>query len=175
MENDGRVPDEWRPCPGFERHYLVSDSGHVRNRYTGKLLVGERDRDGYRKVNLSVGGVKAKRRVHRLVCEAFHGPCPDGYECAHLDGKPRNNAASNLAWVSRSENTRHQLGHGTYSQNGKRGEEHPRAKLSLADVAAMRSEHEAGSTFTEIARKHGVHRTTARKAILHLSWETANV
>jgi len=39
------------------------------------------------------------RRVDHLVLLAFVGPCPEGYECRHLDGDPANNHVDNLRWV----------------------------------------------------------------------------
>lgn len=44
--------------------------------------------------------------LHRVICEAFHGPCPDGMECDHIDNDKLNNSASNLRWVTASFNTR---------------------------------------------------------------------
>jgi HNH endonuclease/NUMOD4 motif len=34
---------------------------------------------------------KLQLRVHRLVLEAFVGPCPPGQECRHLNGNPSDN------------------------------------------------------------------------------------
>lgn len=44
-------------------------------------------------------------KVHRVVCEAFHGPAP--FERAvviHLDENALNNQASNLVWGTQKEN-----------------------------------------------------------------------
>jgi hypothetical protein len=44
-------------------------------------------------------------KVARLVCEAFHGPVPDGRKfCLHLDEDSRNNAPSNLYWGTQKQN-----------------------------------------------------------------------
>ena len=44
-------------------------------------------------------------KVHRLVCEAFHGPQPDGKPiCMHLDENSANNRPDNLAWGTQKEN-----------------------------------------------------------------------
>ncbi|WOB06553.1 HNH endonuclease signature motif containing protein [Piscinibacter gummiphilus] len=50
-------------------------------------------------------------KVHRLVCEAFHGPAPvlppgetGRIVCMHLDENSRNNRASNLSWGTQKEN-----------------------------------------------------------------------
>jgi hypothetical protein len=44
-------------------------------------------------------------KVARLVCEAFHGPAPDGKPvCMHLDEDSRNNTPPNLRWGTQKEN-----------------------------------------------------------------------
>jgi hypothetical protein len=43
-------------------------------------------------------------RIARLVCEAFHGPAPEGAVCMHLDENAANNKAENLAWGTQKEN-----------------------------------------------------------------------
>jgi hypothetical protein len=44
------------------------------------------------------------RQLHRLVLEAFRGPCPRGMETRHLDDDKLNNRIENLVWGTRSEN-----------------------------------------------------------------------
>jgi hypothetical protein len=44
-------------------------------------------------------------KVHRLVCEAFHGPAPDGANIVlHLDENALNNRPENLRWGTQKEN-----------------------------------------------------------------------
>ena len=43
---------------------------------------------------------------HKLVCTAFHGPRPEGYECDHINGNNLDWSADNLRWVTRAENYR---------------------------------------------------------------------
>jgi len=44
-------------------------------------------------------------KVHRLVCEAFHGPSPfGGAVVIHLDENATNNNPSNLKWGTQKEN-----------------------------------------------------------------------
>lgn len=54
-----------------------------------------------------------------MVCEAFHGLRPEGMEVRHLDGNSQNDAASNLAWGTRSENIRDAVRHGTHNMTRK--------------------------------------------------------
>lgn len=44
-------------------------------------------------------------KVHRLVCEAFHGPAPEGKNYVlHLDENALNNRPENLKWGTQKEN-----------------------------------------------------------------------
>ena len=43
---------------------------------------------------------------HILVCTAFHGPRPEGYECDHVNGNNLDWSADNLRWVTKEENIR---------------------------------------------------------------------
>lgn len=45
-------------------------------------------------------------KVHRVVCEAFHGPEPfPNADVIHRDGDTLNNAENNLRWATRAEIT----------------------------------------------------------------------
>lgn len=90
---------------------------------------------GYPAVSLHGDGGRKIRRVHSIVAEAFHGPCPEGHQCAHLDGNPRNNSASNLAWVTQAENEAHKRLHGTATV----GEKSPHAKLTNERAELIRA------------------------------------
>lgn len=86
-------------------------------------------------------GRKDCRHVHRLVLEAFVGPCPEGMECRHLDGNPGNNVLSNLAWGTRKENILDRIQHDTSGQ-----------KLDSKDVARIRLLRESGVPASVLAR-----------------------
>lgn len=138
------LPEVWREIFGFPS-YKVSSLGRVKNVTNGRVLVGDVDRYGYRRVLLS--GVRHK--VHRLVCAAFHGPCPEGKQVGHLDGDSTNNAADNLAWVTAAENNRHKERHGTDQS----GERHPRARLTREQAAEIR---ESARSHRALARQFGI-------------------
>lgn len=112
--------EEWRDVCGYAGHYEISNKGRVksvvrpvkRGSISGMLkeriikphLAG--DKTKYLCVLLSKNGVKAKKKVHRLVLEAFRGPKPYAKAVArHLDDDPMNNNVENLCWGSVSENT----------------------------------------------------------------------
>lgn len=95
---------EWRPAPGWEGYFEVSDDGDVRSVKTGRIRKPYSNR-GYLQVRLQSPDRNTTDKVHRMVARAFHGERPfDGAEIRHLDGKSLNNRADNLAWGTRDQN-----------------------------------------------------------------------
>lgn len=97
---------EWRNVPGFSAEiFIVSSLGYYRNRRNGKGKIGSPKLPAVRECGYCYVGLGGKpRRFHILVCVAFHGDKRHlGYTVDHLDKDPTNNAASNLAWKSVSE------------------------------------------------------------------------
>jgi len=77
-------------------------------------------------------------RVHRLVLEAFVGPCPEGMECRHLDGDPSNNRLENLRWGTPAENTEDKRKHGRHTSKA-RYYTHEGKTLILKDWARLKN------------------------------------
>jgi hypothetical protein len=73
--------------------------------------------------------------AHRLVLEAFVGPCPLGMECCHEDGDDENCYLKNLRWDTRASNTEDKHRHGTV----RLGSEVHTAKLTDAKVREILS------------------------------------
>lgn len=116
--------ERWLPVPGYEGYYEVSDHGRVRSldrwietvnrwggphRYfkPGRVLREKRKKNplhAYAVVDLSVKSKIDTRLVHRLVLEAFIGPCPDGMEACHGPRGLFDNSLNNLQWGTFSQN-----------------------------------------------------------------------
>ena len=103
----------WKPVVGFEGRYEVSNLGNIRSlnyhRKKGltKILSQFPDKGGYMRVRFCEHGRMFTAKVHRVVAESFL-PNPEGKrEVNHIDGNTKNNALSNLEWVTPSENMRH--------------------------------------------------------------------
>lgn len=113
---------EWRPVVGYEGIYEVSPAGQVRSvprrgKTRGMILKPKprKQRSGHLLLNLRRDGVMKTKTVHRIVAAAFLGPCPDGLQVRHVDGDPTNNAVTNLAYGTSSENRLDSVRHGTHN------------------------------------------------------------
>ena len=79
----------------FPDYTFLSD-GSVYSGITGKILRPIRMGEYVGHQLRSQHGRRKSRYLHRLIAEAFHGPCPDGHQCRHLDGDRSNNAPPTL-------------------------------------------------------------------------------
>ena len=108
-------PECWKPAKGLEGFYEVSDLGRLRRVAPGKnAKIGAIRRltvspNGYASTTVFLGD-RAPRtaHLHRLVALTFLGDPPPGKpQVNHKNGIKTDNRASNLEWVSQSENMRH--------------------------------------------------------------------
>lgn len=113
--------ERWRLIPGYGDCYFISDKGRVLslNRHDPHVMLQTSDKRGYSMVQLSHANRTYNRFVHQLVAEAFHGPCPEGLECRHLNGNKMDNRALNLKWGTQSENSFDRVRHGTHHEAAK--------------------------------------------------------
>ena len=95
--------EEWRPVPGYEGIYEVSDLGNVRSKRYGTLKPIPLP-NGYLRVHLCNKGSKRIKTVHRIVALAFL-PNPNNYPCInHKDENRANNNVDNLEWCTYKHN-----------------------------------------------------------------------
>jgi hypothetical protein len=87
-------------------------------------------RDHYLGFDPCKNGVYAKRRVHRVVWEAFNGPIQGRLEVNHKDLNRTNNRLDNLELVTHQENIQHAFDIYAKEQSGqpKRGPGSPRGR-----------------------------------------------
>lgn len=114
-----QVPEVWVPIPGFEGLYEVSNYGRVKSLRKGKVLKAyTHPKTKHLLVDLS-SDKRYKKKVHRLVAQAFLGPCPELHEVCHRDGVPSNNVPENLYYGTRSQNVLDQVKHGVHNSSSK--------------------------------------------------------
>ena len=135
----------WRPIPSLGGVYDASDAGTIRRarggRGTrpGRLLALHRMPAGYMRCGIWLGNRGRTRLVHRLVAEAFHGPCPEGYEVNHRNLIKSDNRPGNLQYVTRSYN----LLHRSFEGIG-RGADNHAARLTEEAVRTIRRRYAEG-------------------------------
>ena len=155
---DGSVWSRKNTCPPFglgENWHRLSPGRIGRRSRVESLMVGLSDR-----------GRRGQFRVHRLVLEAFVGPCPEGHEGCHNDGNPLNNRLSNLRWDTPSANNRDKERHGTHQIGSRNG----RSKLTEADAADIRRRCADGQQKADVARDYGVSATLVRFIVGRRNW-----
>lgn len=109
----------WKPVPGYERYYQVSNMGRMR---TTPRIVGTEAYNGYLQANMpgrflgKFGSSRGRSRhrntfrvpIHRIVAHVFLGPASKkAPEVNHLDGFKLNNKQTNLEYCNRSRNVQH--------------------------------------------------------------------
>lgn len=146
---------KWKKINGWP--YDVSSNGLLRRTkkangtYVGRIVRPSFVKNGYGIVILQNCGKKKTTRIHRLVAEAFIGPCPDGLQVNHKDGNKRNNLASNLEYVDRVGNMQHAAKMGLLKGPGTRGTGHAGTKLTEQNVLDIRSYLAKGFTVKQAA------------------------
>jgi len=149
--------------------YRIGSDGSVWSERRGrwKRLKGGQLPTGHRYVNLVLDGRSRPFAIHRLVLEAFIGPCPPGMECCHYpDRNPNNNRLENLRWGTRRENIQDAIRHDTLP----RGSQKWTAKLNEADVIAIRWLRVQGWTCKRIADVFYVSFEAIRRIVKGTAW-----
>lgn len=140
----------WKPVKGYEGIYEVSNMGRLRSldrrvnssvggRFAkGQLITPEVVRHGYLRFSLSKNWKKYRPQAHRLVAEHFVPNPENKPEINHKNGIKDDNRASNLEWVTSSENTRHAIENGWHTNEHLTGEKSPVSKLTRKDVIKIK-------------------------------------
>jgi len=96
--------EEFRVVGGTDGAYCVSSLGQVKSHKgldpKGRILRSPRNSCGY----LIVGIDGRTRHVHKLVAEAFIGPCPSGFVVHHKNNDRGDARVQNLEYISNREN-----------------------------------------------------------------------
>jgi hypothetical protein len=169
------MEEVWKWVPDYEGRYQVSILGRVRSflfSTTGKIMVLDKAANGYVRVHFQF---KKTWLLHRLVATVFI-PNPFALPAVnHIDGNKGNNAASNLAWVSHSDNMRHSWQNlNTYKNRvavSPRGESNHNAKLNAKQVIEIRSAYASGAVGQrQLARIYGVTKAAIQAVIHRRTW-----
>lgn len=108
----------WKDIDEYEGLYQISDLGRVKSLKTRvlnrggsyrevsiKILKLGLDKDGYCLIGLTKNGKYSTKKVHRLVCQAFH-PNPENLPLVnHKDEDKSNNRKNNVEWCTHRYNS----------------------------------------------------------------------
>ena len=114
------MQEVWKPVPGYEGLYEVSDQGRVRNAQK-RILSPNRQTNGYLCVHLYKCGrhTRSPKTIHKLVATAFLMKPEGAVEVNHKNFNRQDNSTSNLEWVTHGENVRHTIASGRRHLPGK--------------------------------------------------------
>ena len=167
----------FRPVPGFAG-YGVDTLGNVWSCRKVGRLGGIDDQYHplklrtlgpykYRYVSLRRAGKTFHRYVHRLVLEAFIGPCPAGCEACHFDGDTGNNRLRNLRWDTSKANSED----GMRGDRLRKGEAVHNAKLDPDAIRGIRAMALDRRFHREIAAEFGVSRSLITNIVNRKAWK----
>lgn len=140
--------------------YRIYHNGQLRR------LAQRFDKDGYIIVRVQYDGRRRWLKVHRLICSAFHGPCPNNMMSRHLDGNRSNNLPNNLCWGTAQDNSDDKWRHGTMCTKEKSG----RARFTQTDVDLMRLRYANGETQQVIADDFGTTQSRISEIVTRKTW-----
>ena len=177
--------EEWKKVPSAPG-YEVTKCGQVRMEGTlvfnrgrmfhrkPKIIKNYEDSCGYLFVNLFPKGMRSssgnkirfKKFVHRVVMEAFVGPCPDDMTVDHIDRNRQNNCLENLRYADITTQNRNR------DLSSIAGENSRFSKLTCEQVKEIRKRKETEKiTNKKLGEDYSVSSTTIKRIVSFESWK----
>ena len=105
------MKEVWKDIQGYEGLYQVSNTGKIKSfcQGTSRILKTTPNNCGYYKVELYKNKKGKMLYIHRLVALSFIDNPQNKTQVNHIDGNKANNSASNLEWLTASENQQHAI------------------------------------------------------------------
>jgi len=150
----------WKPMVGFEDCGEVSTNGLIRNKH-GLIRKTNVSKKGYERVGF-YGGQETVF-VHRLVARAFCEGYESNLQVNHKDGDKLNNDASNLEWVTISENVKHAF------RTGLKVPSRANMIIQDEDLPQLLSRVKSGESYSTVAHSYGVKHATMWKRLKEYS------
>lgn len=160
----------WLDVVGYEKLYLISNFGNVKNYNTGRLKTKILINSGYLCVKLYKNNRQKNHLIHRLVAEAFIPNSKSLETVNHIDYCKTNNRVSNLEWSSYFDNMKH-----AYDNNliCHKGTKNGRAKLKDMQIYDILTLSKSNSN-AYIAKLYNVDPSTISNIVNRKSWKHIN-
>lgn len=159
----------------------------LRERFDAKVLKGDgcwewqatKNNKGYGMIGITTA--IGKRLAHRVSYELHIGPIPDGLCVLHRCDNPACVRPGHLFLGTKRDNVadmdtkgRRVVGINPDNKPPRHTEDdHPRAKLTVRLVEALRHRHAAGASLCALARECDVNKTVMRRALQGKTWPSA--
>lgn len=151
------------------KNYRTDEDGNVWNAKRNHILAKDLHKSGYYRVRLCQDNKKYSKFIHRMVAQKYIPNPENKPEVNHKDSDRLNNHASNLEWVTSSENSMHSFTYG--SRVAIKGTNKKLSKLTDEDVLEMRKIYANNKiSHIELGKKFGVSGSTCGRIIIGKAW-----
>lgn len=153
-----------KAVPGYARYIIGTDGSiwSVRRKGWRRLQCRPRQ-DGYIRVSLHCDGNRKEEYLHRIILLTFRGPCPEGKQTRHLNGKSWDCSLKNLVWGTPRENAEDRRKHGTIWGH--------RRRLTVPEVLDIRQRAAQQVPYSTIAATRGVSARTVSNIVSGVTWK----
>lgn len=157
-------PSYWRyvfPCPVTGCWWWAGAQRRTRSRLASGVLYGTWAVPGVRK-----GEPGRQRAPHVVMCEAVHGPRPEGEFALHACDQGLCVNPEHLRWGTHAENTADKLAR----DRQPRGVRVRTAVLTDGQVLAIRTKYAGGASPAALGDDYGVNRSTIYRIVTGQGW-----
>jgi hypothetical protein len=146
-----------------DTEYFITEDGKVWSEKSQRFLKPQKHKRGYLAVTLRYDGHSHVELIHRMVAKTFV-PNPNNLPMVnHKDGNKHNPKASNLEWVTPSENVRHAIENGLLRVTPSYGSANGNAKKVEAYTD---NESLVFDTVTEASKALGINRSAISRCLI---------
>lgn len=156
-----------RPWPTSPR-YLARSDGSILGP-SGRVLRPWVVSGRYLQVNTCTAGRVKAESVHVIVCEAWHGPRPEGMEVAHENRDGFDCRPDNLRWATHVDNCADKINHGTQFRGEQIRNQHA-TRLTADQVREIRALAAEGMPQVAIATRFHMSQTGVGQIVRRQTW-----